>query len=67
MPTYIRRSLKTWMLVYVGFALALVAANTRPGAESITLDVSPVSTPAEIFATPALFRPLVTDAPRFDF
>jgi len=55
------------MLVYVGFALALVAANTRSGAESTIIDVSPVSTPAESFATPALFRPLATDAPRYDF
>jgi hypothetical protein len=55
------------MLVYVGFALALVAANTGSDAESSTADVSPGSTPVELFATPTLFRPMAAEAPRNDF
>jgi len=66
MPTTIKRSLKSWMLVYVGFVLALTAANfdisSKPGLEL----VSPGSLPTRVSIEQTYFRPTVAEPRRND-
>jgi len=66
MPTTIKRSLKSWMLVYVGFVLALAAAkfdiDAKPGLEL----VSPGSLPSGVSIEQTYFRPTVADLRRND-
>ena len=59
MPAMIKRRLKSWMLVYVSFAVALTAANTGTDAESTAKAVSPGSTPTEVALERSFFRPTV--------
>ena len=66
MPTPIKRGLKTWMLVYAGFALALVAANGAPDRDSNADHLSPGSLPTEISADQAFFRQAVEQPVRND-
>ena len=66
MPATIRRSLKTWMLVYVGFALALMAADIGSTESSDVVDVSPGSIPGNIAVELSYFRPLVEQPSRND-
>lgn len=56
MPTPIKRGLKIWMLVYIGFAVALASANVAPAGDSNAALVSPGSLPTDISADQALFR-----------
>jgi hypothetical protein len=66
MPTTIKRSLKSWMLVYVGFVLALTAANfdidVNPGSKL----VSPGSLPTSVSIEQTYFRPTVAEPRRND-
>jgi len=66
MPTVIKRSLKSWMFVYVGFAIALAAANI--GAESAPTPalVSPGTLPAELSIGRSFFQPTVAQPRRND-
>ena len=66
MPTPIKRGLKTWMLVYVGFAVALAAANITPASDTSAALVSPGSLPTDISADQAFFRPADEQSVRND-
>jgi hypothetical protein len=66
MPTTIRRSLKSWMLVYVGFVLALTAANIDVRPNSGMELVSPGSLPGSDLVEQTFFRPIVAELPRND-
>jgi hypothetical protein len=57
MPTSIKRGLKTWMFVYVGFVVALTAANIGPARDTNAVLVSPGSLPTDISADQTFFRP----------
>ena len=63
MPATIKRSLKSWMLVYIAFAVALTTANIGSPPESDAAAVSPGLTPSEIAVDRHFFRPTV-DYPR---
>jgi len=65
-PTTIKRSLKSWMLVYIGFILALSAANSDINAKPGSKLVSPGSLPAEISIEQTYFRPTVAEPRRND-
>jgi hypothetical protein len=54
------------MLVYVGFALALTAANIRSHPEPTPAFVSPQTIPAEIMVERSFFKPTVTQRRRND-
>lgn len=66
MPTPIKRGLKIWMLVYVGFAIALTTANIAPARDSNAALVSPGSLPTDISADQAFFRPAAEHPVRND-
>ena len=66
MPTSIKRGLKIWMLVYVGFAVALAAANIAPAHDTNAALVSPGSLPADIRADRAFFQPAAEQRVRND-
>jgi hypothetical protein len=66
MPTIIRRNLKSWMFVYVGFALALTAANFGSNTDSNSALVSPGSLPAEVSVERLFFQPTVAQRRRND-
>jgi hypothetical protein len=66
MPATIKRSLKSWMLVYVAFAVALSTADTGTNAESSAAAVSPGSTPSEVAVDRRFFRPTVEKSRRND-
>jgi hypothetical protein len=66
MPTSIKRKLKSWMLVYVGFILALTAANSDTGPKSAAQLVSPGSLPSLDWMEQTYFRPTVAERPRND-
>lgn len=66
MATKIRLSLKFWMLVYAGFAVALVAANIgpphKPGATAVSLETMPAGVATEqAFFLPAINHPRRND------
>ena len=66
MSTAIKRSLKTWMLVYAGFVVALTAANYGEDSVSDLTEVSPGSLPARISTEEVFFRPAVERPRRND-
>jgi hypothetical protein len=66
MPTTIKRKLKSWMLVYVGFVLALTAANSDIGPKSAAQLVSPGTLPGLDSMEQTYFRPAVAELPRND-
>jgi len=66
MPAVIKRSLKSWMLVYVGFALALTAANIGSGSTSTPALVSPGTLPADVSIDRSFFQPTVAQQRRND-
>jgi hypothetical protein len=66
MPVPIKRSLKSWMLVYVALAVALLASNTGISADSSAAAVSPGSTPSEVAVDRSFFRPTVEHPRRND-
>ncbi len=66
MSAAIKRNLKFWMLVYVGFVVALTAANLGTDRESDLTDVSPGSLPAGITPEKSFFRPTVEPFRRND-
>jgi hypothetical protein len=61
-----KRGLKTWMLVYVGFAMALATANSAPAHDTNAALVSPGSLPTDISADQAFFRPADEQSVRND-
>jgi len=66
MPSAKIRSLKSWMLVYVSFVVALAAANFGADAESEQTLVSPGSLPAKISTEQSFFRPTIAQSRRKD-
>jgi hypothetical protein len=66
MQTFIKRSPKTWILVYAGFLLALTAANTGPNPDSDSALVSPGSLPAEVSIEKVFFHPTIKRPRRND-
>ena len=66
MPTIIRRSLKSWMLVYVGFVLALTAANFDNGPNPEAQLVSPGSLPGTGSMEQTYFRQTIAEPRRND-
>lgn len=66
MPTTIKRNLKSWMLVYVGFVLAISAANSDIGSKSAAQLVSPGSLPTGSSIEQTFFRPTVAEPRRND-
>jgi len=66
MPTVIKRSLKSWMLVYAGFALALTAANSGSDSDTSSALVSPGSLPDEVSVERSFFQPTVAQPRRSD-
>jgi len=66
MPTVIKRSLKSWMLVYAGFALALTAANIGSQPVSTPALVSPGTLPGEVSVERSFFQPTVAQPRRND-
>jgi hypothetical protein len=66
MPTVIKRSLKSWMLVYAGFALALTAANFGSNADTRSALVSPGSLPNEVSVERSFFQPAFAQPRRND-
>jgi hypothetical protein len=66
MPTVIKRSLKSWMLVYVGFALALTAADIGSQSTPTPALVSPGTLPAELSIERSFFQPTVAQRRRND-
>jgi len=66
MPTFIKHSPKSWILVYAGFVLALIAANIGPNPDSDSALVSPGSLPAEVSVKKIFFRPTIAQPRRND-
>jgi len=71
MSASIKRNLKSWMLVYVGFVLALTAANTDVGskhgaAKHGAAVVSPGTLPSTSLIEQTFFRPTVVEPRRND-
>ena len=66
MPTTIKSKLKSWMVVYVGFVLALTAANFDISPKTAAELVSPGSLPGLDSMEQTYFRPAVTELPRND-
>jgi hypothetical protein len=66
MPTVIKRSLKSWMLVYVGFALALTAANIDARSSPRSSTVSPGSLPSDVSIEKSFFQPTIPRSRRND-
>jgi len=66
MATKIRRSFKSWMLVYAGFAVALAAANIEPPYKPAATAVSLESMPAGIAIGQAFFLPAINHSRRND-
>lgn len=66
MQSFIKRSPKSWILVYAGFVLALTAANIGPNPDSDFALVSPGSLPAEVSVNKIFFRPTIARTRRND-
>ena len=66
MSAAIKRNLKSWMLVYVGFVLALTAAHTDLAPSSGAQLVSPGSLPGSVSIEKTFFRPTVAEPRRSD-
>jgi len=71
MSVTIKHKLKSWMLVYVGFVLALTAANTDVGskhgaAKQGAAVVSPGTLPSASSIEQTFFRPTVAEPRRND-
>ena len=66
MSVTIKHKLKSWMLVYVGFVLALTAANTDIGSKHSAAVVSPGSLPSTSSIEQTFFRPTVAEPRRND-
>jgi hypothetical protein len=66
MPATIKRSLKPWVLVYVGFILALTTANVAPDAMTGPALVSPGSMATDVFVDRSYFRTTIERSPRND-
>ena len=64
--TSIRRSVKTWMLVYVAFIVAFTAAGTGATGKTDLAALSPGTPPAAISTEKVYFRPAVEQARRND-
>lgn len=66
MATKIRRNFKFWMLIYAGFAVALVAANIEPPYKPAATAVSLEAMPAGIAIGQAFFLPAINHSRRND-
>ena len=66
MSASIKRNLKSWMLVYVAFVLALTAANTDVGSKHGAAVVSPGSLPSTSSIEQTFFRPTIAEPRRHD-
>jgi hypothetical protein len=66
MSIVIKRNLKSWMLVYACFVVALTATNFAVDAESDLALVSPGSLPAKFPTEQKFFRPAVAQPSRSD-
>ncbi len=64
MPAKIKISFKSWMLVYVAFAVALTAAG--PAEESSAASVSPGNYPSVVTADKVFFTPTIERPRRND-
>lgn len=64
MPAIRRKSLKTWMLVYLGFVVALITAS--PASDSSSAAVSPGTYPTEMTADRHFFTPTIEHRRRND-
>jgi hypothetical protein len=62
----IKRSVKTWMLVYVAFLVAFAAAGAGEPPKSDLAALSPGSLPSAMSTDKAYFRPAVEQARRND-
>jgi len=66
MPTVIKRSLKSWMLVYAAFALAITAANFGSSSDTSSALVSPGSLPVAVSVERSFFQPAFAQPRRND-
>jgi len=66
MSVTLKRNLKSWMLVYVGFVLALTAAHTDSAPRSGAELVSPGALPGSASIEQTFFHPTVAEARRSD-
>jgi len=64
MSAKLKSSFKSWMFVYIAFAVALSASGTA--AESTPISVSPEAPAAELAAERAFFTPIVPRIHRLD-
>jgi len=64
MPTRIKSSFKSWMLVYVAFVVALISASIAD--ESSAASVSPGTYPSDMTAGKVFFTPTIERPRRND-
>ena len=64
MPTRVKSSFKSWMLVYVAFVIALI--STGPTGESSAASVSPGTYPSATTADKVFFAPTIERPRRND-
>jgi len=66
MPAAIKSNLKSWMLVYVGFIVAISTTNSDIGSKSAAQLVSPGAIPTGSTIEQTYFRPTVAEPRRND-
>ena len=61
-----KTSLKSWMLVYVGFTLALTAANSDVNQENDVSEAMPEVSATDIATDKSFFQPIIKQPSRHD-